>query len=124
MKGLNCTKEEALQILADDKDIDHNIKKDFDLSADKQKVAQQYTKTRTRKSPKDGKTVYKFDRPKEKKVDASKEDILDTFISVAENAFCETGTVVIRSEKGHKFTFELDGDIYEVTLTRKRKPKK
>lgn len=37
MKKLDCTAEEAKEILMDDDDIDHGIAKDFDLSAESSK---------------------------------------------------------------------------------------
>ena len=57
MHILGCSEEEAKQIIADDKAIDRGEKMPFDLDADKEKIAKQYTKTGTRKAP----TVYKLD---------------------------------------------------------------
>ena len=47
---LGLSREEALQTLADDRDIDHGKPKDFDLSPEQMKNAKQYTKVGTRKT--------------------------------------------------------------------------
>ena len=39
MKALGVTKEEALQIIADDEDIDKGIAKDFDLTKEQEQNA-------------------------------------------------------------------------------------
>ena len=39
MKSLDITREEALEIIQDDDDIDHDKPKDFDLTEEQLKVA-------------------------------------------------------------------------------------
>ena len=47
---LGLSREEALQTLADDADIEKGKPKDFDLTAEQMKNAKQYTKVGTRKT--------------------------------------------------------------------------
>ena len=100
MKKLDCTAEEAKEILMDDDDIDHGIAKDFDLSAEKLKEANKYSKTGTRKAP----TAYKFEK-RQRKENPTKRSIiaeLATFLRENSENACEN---------------------YELTLIQKRKPK-
>ena len=49
MNGLKCSEAEAKEIYEYDRSIDKGEKTEYDLSAEQQKVAKQYTRTGTRK---------------------------------------------------------------------------
>jgi hypothetical protein len=70
MKKLNCTEEEAIQLLEDDKKIDKGEKL-FELSAD-QKVVEKKMKNTGSKAP----TAYKFQK-RERKADNDKRFLID-----------------------------------------------
>lgn len=112
---LGCTREEALQTLADDKDIDRGEKKDFDLTPEQQKVAKQYTKTGTRKN-------YTFTK-RERKENVTKSAIIKALYSfLAENADLAIERTEI-TNKERQVKFSVGEDTFELTLVQKRKPK-
>ena len=119
MKKLDCTAEEAKEIIMDDYDIDHDVKKDFDLSAEKLKEANKYTKTGTRKAP----TAYKFEK-RQRKENPTKRSIvaeLATFLRENSENACED--VEITSIE-RMIAFRVGENRYELTLIQKRPPKK
>ena len=108
---LGMSKEEALQVIADDADIDHGKSKDFDLSAEQQKIARKYTRTGTRKG---GTTA------KPRKENPDKREI----ISVIDDALwplVNNDLKVTNPER--QIDFEYNGNSYSITLTQHRKPK-
>ena len=112
MKKLDCTAEEAKEILMDDDDIDHGIAKDFDLSAEKLKEANKYSKTGTRKAP----TAYKFEK-RQRKENPTKAGIIQYLFE----CLTDYDNVVI-SNKERQITFSTGGENYELTLVQKRQP--
>ena len=114
---LGLSREEALQTLADDADIDKGKPKDFDLTKEQQKVAKQYTKTGTRKTA---------DTPtkRERKENPTKALIIaELFKFFGENAEISAESVEILNKERQIF-FKCGENDYELTLTQKRKPKK
>jgi hypothetical protein len=67
MKALGVSKEEALQIIADDNDIDQGKPKDFDLTKEQEKNAKHYRQTHQKK--KSGKPVKRERKPNVYKAD-------------------------------------------------------
>lgn len=67
MKALGVSKEEALQIIADDNDIDQGKPKEFDLTKEQEKNAKHYRQTHQKK--KSGKPVKRERKPNVYKVD-------------------------------------------------------
>lgn len=119
MKKLDCTAEEAKEIIMDDYDIDHNVKKDFDLSAEKLKEANKYTKTGTRKAP----TAYKFEK-RQRKENPTKRSIvaeLATFLRENSENACEDVEI---TNIERMIAFRVGENRYELTLIQKRPPKK
>lgn len=109
---LGMTEEEALQVLADDEDIDHGEAKDFDLTAEQKQNAKKYIGTGTRKSKEGVKRV--------RKEDPDKREI----ISVIDDALCclvDNVHEVTNPER--QIDFEYNDKSYSVTLTQHRKPK-
>lgn len=119
MKKLDCTAEEAKEIIMDDYDIDHDMKKDFDLSAEKLKEANKYTKTGTRKAP----TAYKFEK-RQRKENPTKRSIvaeLATFLRENSENACENVEI---TNIERMIAFRVGENRYELTLIQKRPPKK
>lgn len=109
---LGMTEEEALQVLADDEDIDHGEAKDFDLTAEQKRNAKKYIGTGTRKSAEGAK--------RKRKEDPDKREI----ISVIDDALCclvDNVHEVTNPER--QIDFEYNDKSYSVTLTQHRKPK-
>ena len=119
MKKLDCTAEEAKEIIMDDYDIDHDVKKDFDLSSEKLKEANKYTKTGTRKAP----TAYKFEK-RQRKENPTKRSIvaeLATFLRENSENACEDVEI---TNIERMIAFRVGENRYELTLIQKRPPKK
>ena len=119
MKKLDCTAEEAKEIIMDDYDIDHDVKKDFDLSAEKLKEANKYTKTGTRKAP----TAYKFEK-RQRKENPTKRSIvaeLATFLRENSENACEDVEI---TNIERMIAFRVGENRYELTRIQKRPPKK
>ena len=116
LMNLGLTREEALQTLADDADIDKGKPKDFDLTKEQQKIAKQYTKTGTRKTA---------DTPikRERKENPTKALIIaELFKFLGENAEISAENLSILNKERQIF-FKCGENDYELTLTQKRKPK-
>ena len=113
---LGLTREEALQTLADDKDIDKGLPKPFDLTKEQLKNVKQYTKTGTRKT-KDTPTK------RERKENPTKALIIaELFKFLGENAGISAENLSILNKERQIF-FKCGENDYEITLTQKRKPK-
>ena len=113
---LGLSREEALQTLADDKDIDKGLPKDFDLTKEQLKKAKQYTKTGTRKT-KDTPTK------RERKENPTKALIIaEIFKFLTENDEISAENLEILNKERQIF-FKCGENDYELTLTQKRKPK-
>ena len=114
---LGLSREEALQTLADDADIDKGKPKDFDLTAEQLKNAKQYTKVGTRKT---STTPTK----RERKENPTKALIIaELFKFFSENAEISAENLEILNKERQIF-FKCGENDYELTLTQKRKPKK
>ena len=110
MKKLGISKEEALQLIEDDKRIDRGEKL-FELTAEQKKVVKQSCATGTKK-----RTVYKFDSAKSKKKDTEKEEIVQKFFEFAQN-FTENCEIV---NANREISFELGGNSYSLVLSKHR----
>ena len=117
LMALGLSAEEAEQVLKDDADIDHTIKKDFDWTPEQQKVAKQYTKVGTRK-----RTAYNFSQ-RERKANPTKATIIaEMFKFLSENAEISAENLEILN-KERQIGFKVGENSFEITLTQKRKPK-
>ena len=119
MKKLDCTAEEAKEIIMDDYDIDHDVKKDFDLSAEKLKEANKYTKTGTRKAP----TAYKFEKRQRKENPTKRSIVAELATFLRENSENASEDVEITNIE-RMIAFRVGENRYELTLIQKRPPKK
>lgn len=109
---LGMTEEEALQVLADDEDIDHGEAKDFDLTKEQQANAKKYMGTGTRKSVEGAK--------RKRKENPEKREIVE-LLAKALAKLEGTAPEVTNPERQVDFVYK--GENYSITLTQHRKPK-
>lgn len=112
MKALDCTREEAIQIIKDDEDIDHGADL-FELTADQKKVAKAMTKTGT-------KTV-KTTAKRERKPDEEKQMIIG---EIAKFLATNDDFSVKIFNKEREISLIVGDNDYSITLTKHRPPKK
>ena len=114
MRILNCSEEEAKQVLADDKAIDQGQRMSFDLSAEEEKKAKKYANTGTRKAS---------NTPKVRKENPTKSGIIAEIATfLTENSDFSIENVEI-TNKERQIAFKIGENAYELTLVQKRKPK-
>lgn len=118
MKALDIPKEEAIQLVIDDKAVDKGEKL-FELSDEQKKVAKKYAATGTKK-----RTVYKFDSTKSRKENPVKQTIIAGIAKfLLENTDISAELVEI-TNKERQIAFCISNVKYELTLVQKRKAKK
>ena len=113
---LGLSREEALQTLADDKDIDQGKPKDFDLTAEQLKNAKQYIKVGTRKTSTTPTKRKRKENPTKALI------IAELFKFFGENAEISAENLEILNKERQIF-FKCGENDYELTLTQKSKPK-
>ena len=109
--GLKCSDEEAAEILAYDKQIEHGEQTPYDLTPAQNKIAQSYAHTGTRKP-----TVYKF-TPRERKPNEPKREI----IQILDEALTDIADDVTVTNPERQIDFVMDGIRYRVVLSAPRK---
>jgi hypothetical protein len=114
MKSLGCTKEEAIQIIKDDEDIDSNVKKDFDLSSEQEKIAKQYRNTHSKK--KSDKKITRTRKPNEYKGEV---------IGFLAQKIAEFGAKNVQiANKEREIVFKNDKNVeFSITLVQHRNKK-
>ena len=122
MRKLNCSAEEAEDIIRTDKMIDRGERSPYDLDPEKEKEAKKFAKAGTRKAP----TVYKLDNAdgkRSRKENPTKAGIIAEIakflVENSENA-CENVEI---TNKERQIAFKIGENCYELTLVQKRKPK-
>lgn len=111
MECNHCTREEALDILAWDYDIDHGDKEKGAPTAEQKKLIRSLTKAD--KAPTEKRTV-----KRERKVDANKAEIFEKIRAML------AGEVEITAVKNEaEISFMHAGEAYTVKLTKHRAPK-
>lgn len=116
MRILNCTEEEAVDIIAYDKEVDRNQPTEYDLTDEQQKNVKQYLKCDKKV------TAYKFTK-RERKENVTKSSIIEeiaTFLPQIASNLCEDVTIV---NKERQIAFKIGENCYELTLVQKRTPK-
>ena len=114
MRILNCTEEEAKEVLADDKAIDQGKRMDFDLSVEDEKKAKKYANTGTRKASNTSKV---------RKENPTKSGIIAEIATfLMENSTFSIENVELLN-KERQIGFKIGENAYELTLVQKRKPK-
>ena len=118
MRLLDCTQEEALDVIEKDKIIDRGGRTEFDLDEEKEKLAKKMANVDTHKKA----TVYKWDK-KPRKENPTKAGIIAEIAQFleenSENA-CEMVTI---TNKERQISFKIGENMFELTLVQKRKPK-
>ena len=116
MRTLNCTEEEAIDILEQDKAIDQGKRVSFDLSPEDEKRAKKYANADTHKRP--IRTT-----PRERKPNELKEAIITELHRIlTENAQIHAEKVQI-ANKNRQISFSIGEKSFELTLVEKRPPK-
>lgn len=114
MKILDISREEATQMLEDDKRIDKGEKL-FTLTPEQEKASKKARQADRKKRT----TVYKFDTSKRKKPEnKGKQNIVNALTSAVEGLGAENLDV---TNNEREFFFELDGTKYKVVLSIPRK---
>ena len=120
MRLLDCTEEEALDVIATDKIIDKGGRTEYDLPIEQEKLAMKMSAVKDRKAKdqannKRGKTV---------KENPTKAGIIAEIAEyLKENCGFATENVTI-TNKERQIAFRIGENDYEFTLVQKRKPKK
>ena len=114
MRNLKCSREEAEQILADDKAIDRGERMDFDLSPEAEKQAKKFANTGTRQT-----NGQKTER--KRKENSTKEGIIQLLATFLQ----ENGnfSAVNITNASRMIAFSCENDDFELTLVQKRKKK-
>ena len=110
MKNLDLTREEAIQLIEDDKRIDKGEKL-FSLTKEQEKASKEARSTGT-KQP----TAYKFNK-RERKADNDKQHLIHLLTGALENEGCE----VEITNKEREFLFMYNDKKYKVVLSAPRK---
>lgn len=113
MRNLKCSREEAEQILADDKAIDRGERMDFDLSPEAEKQAKKYAHTGTKQT-----NGQKTER-KRKENPTKAAVIAEIAQFLTENDY----EMVEILNKERQIGFRVGENTYELTLVQKRKAK-
>ena len=117
MTALDISREEAIEVLQDDEDIDHDKPKDFDLSQEQWKVvAEQNRKVSHKKIESKTKRERKPNEQKRAIIEA-----LFEFLSEKTELNLENVTI---SNAEKMILFDLGEEKYSLDLVQKRKPKK
>ena len=114
MQALGCTREEAIQLIQDDKDVDRGIAKPWDLTAEQMKNARKLANAGTRKVSKPA-TRAKKENPVKQAIISAVADALKA------QASC-SGVVISNAERTVDFV-DADGTAYTLTLTAHRAKK-
>lgn len=117
MKALDIPKEEAIQLVMDDKAVDKGEKL-FELSDEQKKVAKKYAATGTKK-----RTVYKFDTTKSRKENPVKQTIIAGIAKFLLENIDISAELVEITNKERQIAFCISNVKYELTLVQKRVPK-
>lgn len=110
MKNLDLTREEAIQVIEDDKRIDKGEKL-FSLTAEQEKASKKARSTGT-KQP----TTYKFNK-RVRKADNDKQHLINLLTEIIEKEGCE----VEITNKEREFLFIYNEKKYKVVLSAPRK---
>ena len=118
MRVLECSEEEAEDVMKWDKVIDQGGRTPYDLDPALEKEAKKMANCKDRKKP----TVYDF-KKRERKENPTKAGIiaeLAEFLKENSENACENVEI---TNKERMIKFSVSGQIYELTLVQKRAPK-
>lgn len=112
MQALSCSREEAIQIIADDEAIDHGEKL-FEMTDEEKKVVKSMTSTGTKKRTATTK--------RERKPDFEKQDIISKISDFLAD-FDGFDVKILNIER--EISLLIGENNYSITLTKHRPPKK
>ena len=114
MNGLKCSREEAEQILADDKAIDRGERMSFDLDKETEKQVKKWANTGTRQT-----NGEKTERKRKENPTKA------TIIAEIANFLTEKGYEMVEiTNKERQIALKVGENAFELTLIQKRQPKK
>ena len=111
MKSLGCLREEALDILRADKEIDQGKRVEFDLSPEEEKRAKKYANADTHKRP--------ANTHRERKPDEEKEAIIAEIYRFIEYSIGFPTENVEITNKNRQIRFSIGENWYDLTLVKK-----
>ena len=118
MKSLDITREEALELMEEDKEVDRMTKMsdiDNDISEEQKKAKKKYSNV------KKGVNAYGKTTTRELKPDENKRLIISTIAkTLEENGFEDVEVTNIQKY----ITFKIGSEMFEIDLKRKRQSKK
>ena len=114
MRTLKCSREEAIQLIQDDADVDRGIAKPWDLTAEQMKNARKLANATTRKT---SGTVNRT-----KKENPAKQAIISAVASALTDCAECSAVNITNAERTVDFT-GADGTSYTLTLTAHRAKK-
>ena len=114
MRTLKCTREEAIQLIQDDLDVDRGIAKPWDLTKEQMKNSRKLANSTTRKAS--AKTT------RTKKENPAKQEIISAIANALQNCSECVEMNVSNAERAIEIT-GTDGIKYTVTLTAHRAKK-
>lgn len=120
MTALGCTREEAIQVIADDDAIDDGEKL-FELTTEQKKTAKAMTTTGTKKRTTATKRERKPDEIKRQIVEKIA-DSLSTYVFTGTQYWNAENISITNVER--EISFTIGNDSYSLTLTKHRPPKK
>lgn len=113
MRTLKCSREEAEQVIADDKAIDRGERMAFDLDPQAEKMAKKYANTGTRQT-----SGAKTERKRKENPTKA------TIISEIAQFLTENGYEMVEiTNKERQIALKVGENAFEITLVQKRKPK-
>jgi hypothetical protein len=113
MRTLKCSREEAEQVIADDKAIDRGERMAFDLDPQAEKMAKKYANTGTRQT-----NGAKTERKRKENPTKA------TIISEIAQFLTENGYEMVEiTNKERQIALKVGENAFEITLVQKRKPK-
>ena len=117
MKSLDLTREEAIELYNEDKEVDKMklSEVDNDLTEEQKEAVKKYKNTATKKKP----FVPKLDK-RPRKENPTKRGVINDIFKALEELDYE-GLNILKPEK--EITFDLNGDKYSISLICHRKPK-
>ena len=116
MRVLNCTAEEADDIIKTDKMIDQGLRTPYDLDPETEKQAKKFANSKERKKP----VTYDF-KKRERKPNETKGAVIAELAQFFQNSTENSYQNVEIANKEREITFEIDGISFSVTLIQHRK---
>lgn len=116
MNGLKCSEDEAREILAYDKAVEHDEKTPYDLTPEQMRIARQAA--RVSRKP----TIYKLNK-RTRKPNATKGTIIAAVAEWLNATEIFSAENIEITNKERQIKFSSAGEVFELTLVQKRKPK-